>query len=177
LTRLLRVFAATTAVVTLLLLASVAPFLWPATDEVERADAVILLSGDHGERLPVAMRLIERGVAPTLVFDGTPDRALEEELCAHERRFEAVCLRPQPDSTRAEARAAAELAERRGWRNIVVVTSTFHITRSRILFNRCFDGTVKVVGGRRRQGVRALAGQVAHEWLGSVHALTLARGC
>lgn len=164
-------------ILVLLFLATLIPFVWPRMDSPRRADAVILLSGDLGERLPVALRLLEAGVAPTLVFDGTLDRALEEEWCAGGQAFEAVCLRPQPDSTRAEARAAAELARSRGWDRLVVVTSDFHVTRSRLLFNRCFEGTVEVVGGRPSYGWGLKIRQIADEWLAVAHALLVARGC
>lgn len=163
-----------------LLAASFVPFLWPVTSEPATADAVFVLSGDHGERLPIAMRLIDRGVVPTLVFVGTPDRAIEDQLCAglaDEQGFEAICLRPDPDNTRAEARAAARLAWDRGWRSVVVVTSTHHVTRSRLLFGRCFDGRVAVLGGSPPYGWRVAVGAVFHEWLGSLHVLTLARDC
>lgn len=165
--------------VTLLLsLSSLVPFLWPQTDRPRRADAVFILSGDHGERLPQAVRLMDAGVAPTLVFVGTIDRAMEDELCQGGRvPYEVLCVRPMPDSTRQEARAAARLAESRGWRTIVVVTSTHHIARSSLLFRRCFGGTVKMVAGGPAFTRRELARQIGHEWLGVAHALTVARGC
>lgn len=153
------------------------PIVRPELDKPSSADAVILLSGDHGERLPVALRLMGERVAPTLVFLGTIDRVLEDQLCAESRDFEALCVRPQPDSTRHEARAAGRLVKERGWRKIIVVTSTFHVSRSRMLFDRCVDGTVLVVGADPTHGMRLHVRQVVHEWLGSAHALSLGRGC
>lgn len=162
----------------LLFVGSLEPFLWPHTDEVERADAVFILSGDHGERLPKALDLMERRVAPTLVFIGTIDRLLEEQLCRGGRvPYEVLCVRPVPDSTRQEARAAAQLSQSRRWRTIVVVTSTHHVARSSLLFRRCFDGSVKMVGGRAPFTRMELKRQIAHEWVGLAHALTVARGC
>ena len=153
------------------------PFVRPELDKPSSADAVILLSGDHGERLPVALRLMGERVAPTLVFLGTIDRAVEDQLCAESRDFEALCVRPQPDSTRHEARAAGRLVKDRGWRKVVVVTSTFHVSRSRMLFDRCVDGTVLVVAAHPTYGMGLRVRQIVHEWLGSVHALSLGRGC
>lgn len=165
-------------VVSLALAMTLVPFLRPASDDPRQADAVIVLSGDHGERLAVATRLLGNGVAATLVFAGTRDRVQEDVLCAAPPEgFEVVCLRPQPDSTRAEARASAQLAEQRGWRRIVVVTSDYHVTRSRLLFERCFDGQVDVVGGDSNHSVAVLARVVAHEWLAVGHALTVGRSC
>lgn len=159
-------------------LLSLVPFVWPQTDRPRRADAVFILSGDHGERLPQALRLMEAKVAPTMVFVGTPDRTLEHELCQGGRgSYEVLCVRPVPDSTRQEARAAAELAQTRGWRTIVVVTSTQHVTRSALLFRRCFAGDVDMVAGRPDFTPIERARQIVHEWVGVAHALTLARRC
>ena len=162
----------------ILFLVSLVPFLWPHTARPERADAVFILSGDHGERLPQALRLMDGHVAPTLVFIGTIDRALEDELCQGGRvPYEVLCVRPNPDSTRHEARAAARLADSRGWRRLVVVTSTHHVSRSALLFRRCFDGEVEMVAGRAPFTREELSRQIAHEWLAVAHALTVGRGC
>lgn len=148
-------------------------FVWPASDQPRYADAVFVLSGDHGERLAAALPLVRNGVARTLVLDGEPDFALARDICAEKQPFEVICLRPRPDSTRAEARAAGRLAVSRRWRLVVVVTSTVHVTRAGLWFRRCAHASVQTVEARRRPGFRA----VAHEWLGVAYALTLARSC
>jgi uncharacterized SAM-binding protein YcdF (DUF218 family) len=40
------------------------------------------------------------------------------------------------DSTAAEAETVRELADRRGWRRVIVVTSRFHLTRSGFAMRR-----------------------------------------
>jgi uncharacterized SAM-binding protein YcdF (DUF218 family) len=165
-------------VLALFVAGTLVPYLWPETDDPSRADAVMILSGDHGERLPQALRLMDERVAPTLVFLGTLDRAMEDELCQGGRvPYEVLCVRPNPDSTRHEARAARDLVRKRGWRSIVVVTSTHHITRSSVLFRRCVDGTVDMVAGRPAFTTREMARQIRHEWLATVHAMVIDRGC
>ncbi|HEX2042297.1 MAG TPA: YdcF family protein [Acidimicrobiales bacterium] len=173
---LFRLLAALTALLLIVAITFV-PVVWPETDPPGRADAVIVLSGDHGERLPIAQALIDDGLVDTLVFVGTLDRAEEESLCRSQQRVEYICLRPQPDNTRTEARAAAQLAESRGWRTIVVVTSNFHVARTRILFDRCFDGNVRVMGGDPPYGRATLRRQLPAEWLKLGYTLTLARKC
>jgi uncharacterized SAM-binding protein YcdF (DUF218 family) len=138
---------------------------------------VVVLSGDHGERLRIALRLIREGVTATLVLDGTPDSPEALELCRERQVFEVVCLRPNPDSTRAEARAAGELAADRGWRSLIVVTTAYHVPRSALLFLRCFDGSVAVIGADPPYGWRRSFDAITHEWLALGHALTLDRGC
>jgi uncharacterized SAM-binding protein YcdF (DUF218 family) len=72
-------------------------------------------------------------------------------LCTSRQRFKVVCPRPDPDTTRGEARMVAILAERRGWRSVVVVTSTYHARRARLLLRRCFDGQLQVVAAAPRE--------------------------
>lgn len=151
--------------------------LWPHADEVVHADALVVLSGDHGERLARAKELMARGVAPTLVLAGAPDSSEVLRLCGGGQDFEVVCLRPEPDSTRAEARATAALAARRGWRTVVVVTSVPHVSRARLLFRRCFRGRTQVVGAALPYGGRLAVQARVHEVVGLLYAWTWARGC
>lgn len=150
--------------------------VWPPIDPPARADAVVLLSGD-GARLPGALRLMEQRIARTLVFVGQPDTVAVEDLCRKAQPFEVVCLRPTPDNTRNEARVTGQLAHERSWETMVVVTSKYHALRARMLFGRCFDGTVDAVGDAPGYGGGFARRQIAHEWLALVHATLLARGC
>lgn len=153
------------------------PFLVPRNGNPGRADAVVVLSGDHGERLARALELMGAAVAPTLVLDGEPDSQQAVDLCDGGQPFEVVCLRPDPDSTRHEARAARRLASERGWRRMVVVTTSHHAIRAGMLFRRCFRGAVEVVAPAPPYGWRMSARQVVYEWLGMGAALTTRRGC
>ena len=175
--RVVRAALGAAALAALLFLVSLVPLVWPTRDSVNRADAVMVLSGDHGERLAKGLSLMEEGVAPTLVLNGTPDLARVFELCRGGQPFEVVCLRPDPDSTRAEARAAGRLASERGWDEVVVVTTKYHVTRARLLFSRCIGGKVKVVGATPPYGRGMRARQVFHEWLAVGYSISLARGC
>ena len=167
------VAAAAVALVLMGVLLTARLFVWPPSGSPSRVDAVVVLSGDRGERLARGLALMEAGVSKTLVLDGAPDSELVLELCRGGQPFEVVCLRPQPDSTRHEARAAAELASDRGWESVAVVTTTAHLTRAGLLFRRCMPTSVVMVEGRRRPSVRL----VVHEWLGMAEALVLVRGC
>jgi uncharacterized SAM-binding protein YcdF (DUF218 family) len=98
-----------------------------------------VLAGGQEHRLDEGLRLWRRGVSPTLVIsDGRADGwARANRLCGEPR---VRCFRPDPYSTRGEARWAS----RQGWDSLVVVTSTYHIRRTRELFERCFEGELSV---------------------------------
>lgn len=130
-------------------------FATPSLDRPTRSDTVIVLAGDRTPRLDRGLALMRAGVARTLVIsDGhDPLWPAANRLCdAGGEGFRVVCFRPDPYSTRGEARGFAQLARANGWRSVVVVTSTFHVTRARLLFRRCFDGLVEGVGAHASLG-------------------------
>jgi uncharacterized SAM-binding protein YcdF (DUF218 family) len=152
-----------------------ASVMWPVTDHAGHADALVVLSGDHGERLARAKQLLAAGVAPVLVLVGTPDSVENLDMCQGDSKYTVVCLRPDPDSTRAEAAATAQLARSRHWKTLTVVTSTPHVSRTRLLFSRCWSGSLDVVGADLRYGGGAARQARVHEWVGLVYALTALR--
>jgi uncharacterized SAM-binding protein YcdF (DUF218 family) len=158
-----------------LAVASVPLFILYDDDRVAKADAVIVLAGEK-RRLLTALELVDRGVAPVLVIsDGLDPRwTRANRLCRFGDPERFVCVRPDPYSTRGEARLAARLARERGWDSLVVVTSRFHLFRAEVLFERCFDGRVDLVGSPN-PGLR-LPLAIALEW-GKLVVATVGRRC
>lgn len=163
---------------TLFLGATARLFVSPATNDARRADAVVVLDGGRGERLETARALMVRDVAPTLAISTGRELDADEAdgLCAGPQAFEVLCFTPKPDTTRGEARALAALARHNGWNEVVLVTSTYHVTRARMLVERCYDGRVDVVAASPPRRSLHWAAAVSHEWAALVDA-TLRRGC
>jgi len=157
--------------------ATVKFILRPETDSPERADAVAVLAGGEGERLAKALQLIQPGTAPALVISNGADPKWPEanRLCGGTSTFEVICFRPDPDNTRGEARALASLAESRRWQSLVVVTSTYHVTRARLLLRRCYAGKTSVVAAPSSAGAFRMFLNVTREWAGLARSLT--HGC
>ena len=127
-------------------------FVWPPVQSPPpaRADAVVMLSGER-TRLPRALSLIRDGVAPVLALSSvrhTPTWTQAKTLCATGRYSAArvICFNAEPYSTRGEAEAVGRLAVQNGWRSIIVVSSTFHLTRASLLFHRCVRARLWFVG-------------------------------
>jgi uncharacterized SAM-binding protein YcdF (DUF218 family) len=158
---------------------SIVLFLLPDEQTPARADAVVVLSGTRGTRLAKALELMKKGIAPVLVISNDPETPVREaiHLCRRGRgpTYRVVCFEPHPDSTRGEARAVGRLAASRGWKSIVLVTSHFHVTRARMLFRRCYGGTIDAVGAS--YPAWSVPKVVVSEWAKLVYALVFARGC
>ena len=102
-------------------------------------------------RVDTALSLIRQHVAGSLVVSVPSDsqrRAMP--LCtAPQDGFSVNCFQPHPATTRGEAAHARDLARQHGWTSVVVVTSTYHVSRARMIFNRCLDGKLYLVAARR----------------------------
>jgi uncharacterized SAM-binding protein YcdF (DUF218 family) len=159
------------------LVATAVLFLRPREDNPKHADAVVVLSGGRKQRLGEGLRLMQAGVASRLVISDGQARGWTQanRLCAGHASFQVVCFKPNPYSTEGEAEDAARIAERNGWRSLVVVTSTFHVTRARMLFRRCFPGRVDGVGAG--SSLLYLPANVLLEWGKLLYQLTVDRDC
>ena len=120
-------------------------------------DAIVALGGDN-ERALRGYDLLRMGVAPELVVSHTEGRnplrargSAAMVLC-HDPPEGVSCVAPDPDTTRGEARAIAELADAHGWERVVVVTAGFHARRAGLLVGQAapaLDVTVVKVAYNR----------------------------
>lgn len=150
----------------------------PTEDKVGKADAVVVLAGSKHRRLDRGLELVRDGVAPVLVIsDGfDPRQPRANELCREGGNgFSVACFTPYPDSTRGEAQKVAELARKHRWQRVLLVTSRFHVTRARMLFDRCLAGDVDAVGVDYPW--TSVPAAVAGEWVKLGLSETVSRGC
>ncbi len=137
----------------------------PSVDRPGTADAIVVLGSPTAEdRLGVALRLVDAHISTNLVIslfaEGQP--LTQRRYCNTPHAGLAVtCFRPDPATTRGEAEHVRALAADHGWTSIVVVTSTYHVSRARMLFQRCFAGRLLMVGTSHGMSV----GKWAHEYL------------
>jgi uncharacterized SAM-binding protein YcdF (DUF218 family) len=160
--------------------ATVILFVRPDTDQPRRADAVVVLApGLHGERLREGLRLMRQGFGRVLVVSKArdPNWTAADRLCSGDTRFQVVCFRAKPYTTRGEARAVSGLASQHRWYSLLLVTSTYHVTRARLLYRRCYGGRLDVVGASPKASLTQWAGRIVHEWSGLSYAWVVARTC
>jgi uncharacterized SAM-binding protein YcdF (DUF218 family) len=135
----------TAAVVVLLLVVGVSGSLLFAdstVDPLRRADAVIVLGGEHDGREAYGLQLVKEGYAPVLVLSdpyASSDPVMTRMCDSTHSGVEVVCRAPNPPTTRGEAILAHELAVERNWRTVIVVSWRYHLPRARLIFAQCFS--------------------------------------
>ena len=114
-------------------------------DPIVPVDAIVILSGDSGDRLAMAADMLSRGYAYNLVITNT-DRAANRRLA---REAEALGFDRERifitdltvDSTLDESRAVLQFAQDQGWSSFMVVTDPYHSFRTRFIFRQELRGS------------------------------------
>jgi uncharacterized SAM-binding protein YcdF (DUF218 family) len=110
-------------------------------DSLAKADAVVILGGEHDGRESYGAELVRRGLASVLVLSN-PYPASDPVMRSYCRQAvrgvaEVVCMRPVPSTTEGEAAITRQLAKARGWRQVIVVSWRYHLPRARFIFEQC----------------------------------------
>lgn len=135
----------------LVVAAGIPVYVLPTTDPVPaHADAVLVLGPPTRARTELGRDLVEQGVADTLLIsvwrselDAAPGE--NDVVACDEPGMRVLCFTAEPGTTQGEARALADYARSNDWSSVVVITQTPHITRARVLLERCFDGRLSMV--------------------------------
>jgi uncharacterized SAM-binding protein YcdF (DUF218 family) len=119
-------------------------FVWPSEDPPFPDGPIVVLGGGGGERLTTALTLRGDDRDRELVVSTS---AIDEWRATGGQctPAEITCMVPDPVSTYGEATTVRDLVAVNGWTRVTVVTSDFHVTRTRLLFDRCLDVPVRVV--------------------------------
>lgn len=109
---------------------------------------IIVLSGEQGERVETGVRLYRQGFAPRLLMTGG---LVEWNVSAADiMAWQAETLGVPPQDVVLERRATStyenaiyslEILREKGWRSAIVVTSPYHLRRTRFIFEKLFAGS------------------------------------
>ena len=142
---------------TLLAATIVLPSLLVVQDELARADAIIVIGGDHKPaRMQHAAELYRQGYAPLIVISaGTVVQEGDEwmpeaEVMRRQARQlglpeEALAIEDQSLSTIENAHYSRQLCEEYGFESVLLVTSAYHSSRARRIFRQELAGEVTVL--------------------------------
>ena len=117
-----------------------------ADEPLHPADAILVLAGDtrQGDRVMHAVTLYKRSLAPLLVLSGVPVgfRTHEAEIMQRFAEYLGVpparilAVKHDSDSTREEARVLVEVLQRKGAKDVILVTSNYHTGRAKRIFEK-----------------------------------------
>jgi uncharacterized SAM-binding protein YcdF (DUF218 family) len=110
-------------------------------DQLQHADAVIVLGGEHDGREDFGLQLARDGWAKTVVLSNPygPDDPVMQNACRPQDDIEVICRAPEPSTTRGEAEMMRQLANERGWKKIIIASWRYHLPRARLIFGQCFS--------------------------------------
>lgn len=147
-------------------------YVYPQREEPAPADAILVLGGAHDGREALGLRLAREGYARrVLISNPYEDSPLVNRICHGGYSFEVVCFDPSPRTTRGEGRYLADQARAHGWRRVLVVTFTPHISRARHVLGKCWDGELLFVDTRPRLSVPRWAYDYVYQSAGYVKAV------
>jgi uncharacterized SAM-binding protein YcdF (DUF218 family) len=152
----------------------------PSVDRPVHSDAILVLGSPSVDgRLEQGLRLAADGYADTLVISiGWAKGRQRIAACANnDPRFRVICFQPSPPTTRGEAEELGRLARQQHWNSVLVVTSTYHVSRARLIVGRCMPGPVRMVAAPGKpSSLRGWAYQFAYQTGGFAKAV-LHRSC
>lgn len=110
-------------------------------DELQRADAIVVLGGEHDGREDYGLQLARDGWAPTVVLSNPypAGDAVMQRACRARPDVEVICVRPRLLTTRGEAMVVRTMASERAWQKIIVVSWRYHLPRARMVFRQCYS--------------------------------------
>ena len=116
-------------------------------DPLEKADAIVAISGDTGARADSAVTLWKAGWAPIIVFSGAsidPESVSSAEIMRREALRQgvpenAMLIEPASATTEENASFVARLMVERKMRTAILVTSPYHQRRASMEFARAFE--------------------------------------
>jgi len=145
-------------------------------DTVQRADAIVVFVGGP-DRIETGLELMERGLAENLVIpNGRSDDVDAADVCDG-TSFQVFCPMTETVDTRGEARLIGQLARDNGWSSLIAVTSDYHVHRATSQLQLCHAGPIQAVESDPNRDWKELLASVAHEWVGTIAAMTVQRAC
>jgi hypothetical protein len=154
-------------------------YVWPQTDPLRRADAILVLGGYGYDRYRLGFELGSDGWAPTVVVsnpNSSEDPWLTKYCATPHPDFDLHCFMPDPPTTKGEGRELRRLATEHDWHNVIVVTFRPQISRARFILERCFDGALVMVASPADLPAPRWAFEYVYQTAGYVRA-ALQPGC
>ena len=119
------------------------------SDKLERADAVVVFSGDNGTRTEKAVELLIEGYADHLVLSGGKvydDVTMAELMKNHAIKLgvyeDKILIDDKAATTHENAEFTKEIIEENNFKSVIVVTSDYHTRRSILAMEKSLENTL-----------------------------------
>lgn len=131
--------ASVTAVLLVLVGASIPLYVFPKTEAPSDSDAIVVLGPPRQERIDRAFQLADELGVDSILISVSPwnHAAYKPESIAACTDKRVQCFVPEPLTTGGEAIAVAQIAEDNDWNTVTLVTMSAHATRSQVIFDQC----------------------------------------
>lgn len=114
-----------------------------------KADAIIVLAGDHkGDRTNNGVKLYKDGYSKNLIVSGgilyykyTIAQMMKEQALEAGVPNKSIIVEDKADNTWENAIYSMKIMLKENFKSAIVVSSPYHMRRSRMLFNKVFKGS------------------------------------
>lgn len=115
-------------------------------ESIKKCDAIVVLSGDKGERTEYGVKLLKEGYANYLVLSGgvvynkqTMADLMKKHAVELGVKETQVLLEEKSDSTFENAKFSKKLLDKYDIKSAIIVTSDYHSLRSKLVFKKAFN--------------------------------------
>lgn len=119
------------------------------SDELKKADAIVVFSGDSGARTERAIELLKEGYADYLILSGGKvydDVTMAELMKNHAIKLgvdeSKILIDDKASTTHENADFTKEILEENNFRSVMVVTSDYHSRRSKLAMEKSLEDTL-----------------------------------
>ncbi len=117
----------------------IGPFL-VINEAPQKADAIIVLSGGEN-RIQKGIELYKQQYAPYLILSNANEDNMDAYIIARNVPKRSVFFETNADSTYKNALYTKEIMTKHHLKSAIVVTSNFHTRRTKMNFNKVYQGT------------------------------------
>lgn len=118
-------------------------------DELNKADAIVVFSGDNGPRTEKGVELLKEGLGDYLILSGGivyDDVTMAELMKNHAMKLEVpeenILIDDKAATTHENAEFTKDIIEESNFKSIIVVTSEYHSRRSKLAMKKVLENTL-----------------------------------
>ena len=118
-------------------------------DELHKADAIVIFSGDNGPRTEKGVELLNEGLGDYLILSGGivyDDVTMAELMKNHTIKLgvseEKILIDDKAATTHENAEFTKKIIEANNFKSVIVVTSEYHSRRSKLAMEKALKNTL-----------------------------------